>query len=288
MPITSAHGHELAYNTAAASVAGAIQITIFNPLDCLRIRWQASTGTAAAKQMTFASFAQSIVREEGWWRGLHSVGLGLNQLAVGLSQGLRIGLYPTVRDAILVPGTLNPTAMAVAGLISGSLAYVIATPLWLLKTRTQVAAQLKIPVKWPRSVRGYWIGCSPLVMRGALLTAGQMAGYDATKKTCTHHALLHDGPVLHAAAAIVAGLCASSLSAPADVVWTRLQSSGLGSASGEAIGVVGCVTAIAREGGPGAFYAGWTANVLRLAPTFVVGSAIYEQARCFLGLGYMR
>jgi len=287
MPAASAAGRELACNTAAASVAGAIGITIFNPLDCLRIRWQAGIGTAAVGQMTFSAFARSVVREEGWWRGLHSVGLGLNQLAVGLSQGLRIGLYPSVRDTILAPGTVNPTAMAAAGLLSGSLAYAIATPLWLLKTRTQVAAQLKIPIEWPTSVRGYWIGCSPLVVRGALLTAGQMAGYDTTKKMCTRHALLHDGPVLHVAAALMAGLCAASLSAPADVVWTRLQSS-VGSTRGEAMGVVGCVVATAREGGPGAFYAGWTANVLRLAPTFVVGSAIYEQARCFLGLGYMR
>ena len=70
---------------------------------------------------SFAQFAISLVRNEGWWRGLHSVGLGFNQVAVGVSQGLRMGMYPTVRDSLIRDGgSVTPAAMATAGLVSGS------------------------------------------------------------------------------------------------------------------------------------------------------------------------
>lgn len=46
------------------------------------------------------AFTLQIVKAEGLWRGLWLPGLLANMGAVGLSQGLRIGLYPAVRDGI--------------------------------------------------------------------------------------------------------------------------------------------------------------------------------------------
>ena len=130
--------NEIVCNAAAASLAGAIQISIFNPLDCLRVRWQ----VAGQMDASFAQFAISLVRNEGWWRGLHSVGLGFNQVAVGVSQGLRMGMYPTVRDSLIRDGgSVTPAAMATAGLVSGSLGYLVSAPVWLLKTRSQNAGR---------------------------------------------------------------------------------------------------------------------------------------------------
>lgn len=71
----------------------------------------------------------------------------------------------------------------------------------------------------------YWQGCGPLIARGALLTAGQMCGYDGTK-TFARRSGLPDGPALHVAGATVAGALAATFSAPADVLLTRYQSQG--------------------------------------------------------------
>ena len=104
-----------------------------------------------------------------------------------------------------------------------------------------------------------------------------------------------DGPALHVAAAVVAGFAAATTSAPADVVMTRFQAAPPGKYPG---GVAECAAALWREGAaryaPGgaagsarAFFRGWTASFARLAPTFVFGITIYEQARRLLGLPYL-
>jgi len=300
---------------AAGSIAGAIQPLLFNPIDTLRIRWQ-----VAQSQASLLSFTRGVINRDGFVRGLYRPGLPMNVMAVASSQGLRLGLYPSVRDAISPPGgsAIRPDLMAVAALLSGALGYTVAAPLFLLKTRAQASVQLGTRFSYPATPFGLWLGCSPLVIRGAMLTAGQMAGYDGSKKVVKANGWLHDGPLLHLIAAVCAAFCpavalavallrlfrgaggrgggqrdtlprafrvpsagASTLAAPADVLQTRLQSA---SHEGASVSAIRTAMAIVREG---AAFRGWAANLLRLAPTFVVGSTIFEQVRMHLGLGYM-
>ena len=171
--------------------------------------------------------------------------------------------------------------MALSGFVSGSLAYLIAAPLFLLKTRGQAAAQTKRSLVWPGAPLEFWTGATPLVARGALLTAGQMMGYDGTKKVCRQRGWLDEGPALHLAAAVAGAFCAASFSAPADVLQTRLMSGGANS-------MLAGARAIALAEGPAGFFRGWGVNVMRLIPTFCVGSSIYEQSRLFFGLSYLQ
>ena len=197
-----------------------------------------------------------------------------------------MGLYPTVRDALGGDATtIRPDLMAVAGLASGSLAYFVAAPLMLFKTQGHAAAELgpRGVAPRPATLDGLWLGCTPMVLRGALLTAGQMAGYDATKRFGRQLGVT-DGPLLIAGAAGTAALCASTFAAPADVLQTRVQSRGGG---GSLTALHSHAAAIVREGGPGALFRGWTLSVARLGPTFLVGTSIYEQCRRWLGMDYL-
>lgn len=299
---------ELLANVGAGALAGACQIALFNPLDCLRVRWQvAAPGNAASA----SAFALDIVRTEGWWTGLHRPGLLVNCAAIFTSQGLRFGLYPAARELLVAVDdrpAAAPLVMFASGLLSGCAGYFVAAPLMLLKVRAHAAAQLRLsgvctaaPVV-PSSLFGFWLGSTPLVVRGALLTAGQMAGYDGAKQAGRASGALRDGPVLHALAAVVAGLCAATASAPADVVQTRMQSDAqrakrpdatsrgprAPAVAPTALDVVGTVRALAREGGPAAFYRGWGLSVVRLIPTFIVGTTVFEQLRRAMGLAYLR
>ncbi|CAK0815411.1 unnamed protein product, partial [Prorocentrum cordatum] len=173
-----------------------------------------------------------------------------------------MGLYPSVRDSLLPPAgraergaaaeAWRSSVMVLSGFLSGALAYVVATPLWLLKTRAQTAAQLhsegRAPsreVILPRTARGYYRGAGPLVLRGALVTAGQMFGYDYAKGSLKGAGLLADGPALHVVAGAAAGFWASTLSAPADVVMTRYQIPAAVEPS-----LPACVALVWREPGP--------------------------------------
>eukprot|EP00913_Durusdinium_trenchii_P020813 g19552.t1 len=271
---------DLGGNTLAAAVAGCCQPAIFNPMDCLRIRWQVA---GSPDQRSFRRFALHVVRSEGLWKGLWRPGLPTNMCAVAVSQGLRMGLYPTAHVTTSVDfvdevhrltvglawqSALSPTdaqdvlqfatghreksstAMLGAGLTAGSLAYFVGAPFWLVKTRQQAQRQFAAEGRALLEI-------FPAAMCG-----------------------LQDDPMLHVAAAACAGFSAATLSAPADVVMTRYQSS-----SGQTL--LRCAGHVLEEGGPAGFFRGWTANFFRLAPTFTVGSLIYEQCRLLLGLGYM-
>lgn len=269
---------EFVRNVAAASTAGACQPFLFNSLDCLRIRQQVA---ATSSSSSLFAFARAIVRDEGVWRGLHRPGLGINMTAVFFSQGLRYGGYPVVRDALAVrPGDVRPVRMAIAGMLTGSIAYLVCAPIFLIKTREQAAAQLKTRFPLPRSVREAWLGAGPLVIRGALLTGGQLTGYDGTKRFVKQRRWLDDGPILHAVAAVVAALCAASFSAPADVLQTAMQTQPGRSAAA-------CARDTWSQRGVAGFYRGWSANVARLIPTIGVGTSIYEQVRRAFGLRYL-
>lgn len=270
-------------NVAAAAVAGVAQPSMFNALDCLRIRWQAATTSRA----TTWGFAAEVIAREGLWRGLWRPGLGANILAVSSSQGLRMGFYPYFRDA-LAPAAASrpPWAMACAGLVTGAVAYLVTAPLWLLKTRAQAAAELdgRAPLLWrpdmvPSGAAGLWRGASALVVRGGLITSGQLLGYDFTKSRLKARGA-PDGPPLHLLASTAAALSAAALAAPADALQTRYQTTSRGS-------VWACARAMATEGGPRVFFRGSSAQFARLVPTFALGATIYEQARGALGLGFL-
>ena len=89
---------ELWGNCLAAALAGGLQISLCNPLDCLRVRLQVADPPPAATAGTLA-FGRACAAHDGYWHGLHRPGLAWNVLAVAASQGGRLGLYPTVRDA---------------------------------------------------------------------------------------------------------------------------------------------------------------------------------------------
>ena len=101
------------------------------------------------------------------------------------TQALRFGLYPSIRDALTAADgeSQAPSGadMAAAGLLTGAVAYLAATPLWLVKTRAQAHAASSVAATarlLPATLPGAWRGCTPLVIRGACLSSGQMLGYD--------------------------------------------------------------------------------------------------------------
>jgi len=276
---------ELARNCIAAAIAGFIQPALFNPLDCLRVRWQVAVTSSGNGNASLVEFAQAIVQREGFLRGLYLPGQPWNCFAVALSQGLRLGLYPTVRDGLIGANgeAVRPDLMAMAGFLSGSLAYFVSAPLWLLKTRAQASPQLGASqaAPLPATLGQFWTGCTPLVLRGALITAGWTSGYDASKRLLTQQRL-QDGPLLQGIAGLMAGLTAATLAAPSDVMQTRMQS------AKQQMGVLGSAQAIWGAEGAAGFFRGWSVSVARLVPTVIVGSLIYENARRLLGLSYLR
>jgi len=79
---------EFGRNMLSSGLAGGVGMLHFNPLDCLRVRWQVSTEDAR-KAGTITRFAREIVAREGFWLGLWSPALGCNMAAVTICNSLR-------------------------------------------------------------------------------------------------------------------------------------------------------------------------------------------------------
>jgi len=288
----------------SAGITASFTSTLYNSLDCLRVRWQIASLSEPKSGMI--QFATQIIRTEGFVNGLWRPGILANGIGMGASGALRFGYYETIRDALHSNSESegkNGAYMAIAGLSSGAGAYFVTTPFHLLKTMIQAETGLigsdgryltgsragKKPyvtglisgmkrVIADNGILGLWRGCVPLTVRGATFTGGQLAGYDGFKTICKSYGV-EDGPMLHAASGIVAAACATVTATPADYTMSRYMSS-----NEKNVSVI--VKQIYREGGVIGFWRGSTINFCRSTPVFLTYTAVYEQLRRYFGLGY--
>jgi hypothetical protein len=240
-------------------------------------------------------------------------GVGANFVAIFCNASVRLGTYPTVRDNLVIAmgdSGKSGYTMAMAGFLSGAVGYGLSTPFFLMKTRLQAEAgrvgadgilqtgarKGKRP-QYRHMAHGFseiiknegflqlYRGGTALVIRGALLTAGQQLGYDGTKTFVKNKELMDDTPVLHVMASIIAGFMMSTFSAPADILMTRYQCAPMMGIRYK--NLWHCAVSIAQKEGVATFYRGWWPFFLRVAPLNSLNMPAYEQVRRLLGLGYL-
>jgi hypothetical protein len=171
----------------AAGASSYFTSGLYNPLDCLKVRWQMVPSSHSLYSEGIISFASHIIRTEGLFQGLWRPGLVGSSIGMGLTSSIRFGSYERVRDIITDGSNSNKSGvhMLMAGLICGSGAYFITTPFHLLKTKLQAEKSLSghqtmtgIALTRIRD-HGFWSlwkGSIPISLRGACFTAGQMYG----------------------------------------------------------------------------------------------------------------
>jgi solute carrier family 25 uncoupling protein 8/9 len=118
------------------------------------------------------------------------------------------------------------------------------------------------------------------VTRAALLTASQCATYDVIKQQVTHVSGQKDTAAVHVASGAIAGVVTTTVTAPADVLKTRMYTA-RGAVAG---GLVATAAALVREEGWGALLKGWAANYARLGPQTLIMFLTAEQLRKFFRL----
>ncbi|NXC85013.1 DIC protein, partial [Cercotrichas coryphoeus] len=127
-------------------------------------------------------------------------------------------------------------------------------------------------------VKKLFAGASVAAPRGALVTIGQLSCYDQAKQLVLATGLLSDNVFTHFLSSFIAGLCATFLCQPLDVLKTRLMNS-----HGEYRGVVHCAMETAKLG-PLAFYKGFVPAAVRLVPQTVLTFIFLEQLRKNFGI----
>ena len=274
---------EVVVGGAASFIGSSLGVGIYNPLDVLRVRWQ----TEANPPRSLFTYARQAVKQEGMrllWRGV-----GANMLAIGVSSGTRIGLYPVVRDELLRGREKDALTLATASMGTGMLGYALSSPLYQVKVRLQAPLPHPYPhlpaamvALWRSGFAAAWRGSGTLALRGGLFTCGQMLGYDTFKTHAKMRNGVTDGPILHATAAVVAAFGATTLHMPADVIYARYHAGGAASGSPASLAVD-----IVKREGPLALMRGWSVAFGRILPLMVTIQPLIEQVRKLLGIAYI-
>lgn len=144
-------------------------------------------------------------------------------------------------------------------------------------------------------LRGLWTGLGPAIARNSIINATELATYDTAKQHLLGSLGWKDGLHTHFAAAATAGLMATIVGNPVDVVKTRVMAArkvtagaataaaGAASAAAAAApqytGAIDCIVKTMRHEGPMAFYQGVVPQFFRITGWNIVMFVSLEQLK---------
>ena len=299
---------------ASGGCTNAVASFCLNPMDVTKIRMQTEGALNSSAPRVYKSFtgtALTILRQEGIL-GLWLPGMVPSMMRELIYSSIRMGFYTPIRSFFQSfssnkDGDIGLTLKILSGLTTGATGSALATPTDLVKiTFQQEAGRMEngiyvtglrkgYPPKYNHTkaafcgiyqehgFAGLYKGCTPTIARAALLTAAQLATYDHTKYTLKSHGIMEEGVPLHIVASLVAGFCATTACAPADLVKTRIMCDPRRELYRNPID---CVIKTARHDGPMALFRGWVPSYARIGPHFIIAFPLLEQMRKLFGLGW--
>ncbi|XP_053850382.1 mitochondrial dicarboxylate carrier [Vidua macroura] len=257
-----------------------------HPLDLLKVHLQ----TQQEVKMRMMGMAMHVIRTDGFLALYNGLSASVcRQMTYSLT---RFGIYETAKNHLGNQGPppfYQKVLLAAAGGFTGGF---VGTPADMVNVRMQ--NDMKQPPTQRRNyshaldgmyrvlreegLKKLFSGASVASSRGALVTVGQLSCYDQTKQLVLATGLLSDNVFTHFLSSFIAGLCATFLCQPLDVLKTRLMNS-----HGEYQGVVHCAMETAKLG-PLAFYKGFVPAAVRLVPQTVLTFIFLEQLRIYFGI----
>ncbi|ORX98961.1 mitochondrial carrier [Basidiobolus meristosporus CBS 931.73] len=124
-------------------------------------------------------------------------------------------------------------------------------------------------------VMGLFRGVWPTTIRAMLMTSAQIASYDSFKNLLLNHVGMADGIGTHLASSLLAGLVATTVTSPVDVIKTRVMNS---HSNENAIRIT--VNTVRNEG-VRALFKGWLSAFIRLGPHTILTFVFLEKFREF-------
>eukprot|EP00053_Salpingoeca_punica_P002120 m.36267 g.36267 ORF g.36267 m.36267 type:complete len:294 (-) comp11395_c0_seq1:149-1030(-) len=278
---------------ALSAAAAAVAETVTFPLDITKTRMQLARVDGGRPSMVRTMIG--IVRDEGLlklWRGLSPA-----VLRHVVYSGSRLGIYEQLRERVFhksADGRFPLWKAVAAGMTSGAIGQLFASPTDLVKIRMQMEGRRILEGKPPRysgvanafatiyrqeGLRGLWKGAVPNMQRAALVNLGDLTTYDTVKHILLTKTQLGDQPLTHAMSSVCAGFVAASLGAPADIVKSRMMNQGeLYTSSWD------CLRKTVAETGFTSLWRGFVPCWMRMAPWSLTFWLSYEQIRRVTGV----
>ncbi|XVE77702.1 hypothetical protein DITRI_Ditri13aG0084200 [Diplodiscus trichospermus] len=218
------------YHFGTSGIAVAVATGFTHPLDVLKVRLQMQLVGQRGPLIGMGPLFIQVLKNEG----PKSLYLGLTpsltrSLVYG---GLRFGLYePSKYACDWAFGSNNIFTKIASGAFAGAISTASTNPMEVVKVRLQMNSDFRKrgPIAEIRrivseeGIGALWKGAGPASVRAAALTASQLATYDETKRKLVKWTPLEEGFYLHLASSTIAGLVSTLITAPIDMVKTRLM-----------------------------------------------------------------
>lgn len=263
----------------AGSLSGTCSTLLFQPLDLVKTRVQQTGPGTSLVRVISSVVSQDSVR--GLWRGLvpslvrtvPGVGLyfsSMHQMKTSLCDG-----RPTALQSALI----GSSARALAGSVM--------IPFTVIKTRFESrafhyssTAHALISILRTEGLRGLTRGLGPTLVRDVPFSGLYLMFYEQLKTWVPEEvSRTQSSAAVHFSCGLVAGLLASLVTQPADVIKTRLQLS-----SGSGLRLSGAVLQIYRDRGLGGFTTGLVPRSLRRTLMAALAWTVYENMIRSIGL----
>lgn len=128
--------------------------------------------------------------------------------------------------------------------------------------------QMKRHEGWKAFTQGIWPNC----FRSGIMTASQLASYDAFKRLLQRiGGTGEEKPLIHFSASLLASFVATTVSNPMDVIRTRLMS------SSKKVSVLKIVRGLFGAEGIRWVFRGWTPSFVRMGPQTIATLVFLEQ-----------
>jgi len=252
------------------------------PFDTAKVRLQIQDKTAP-KYRGVVHCLSTMAKEEGlasYWKG---VSAGIQRQCAFAP--IRIGLYEPVRNFYVgkdFKGDPSILQKIAAGLTTSAIGITVASPTDVVKVRLQSEGRLPpgVPRRYAGAIDAYgkivrqegvlglWTGYGPNLARNCVVNATELVAYDQSKQIMVKSFGLPDNIATHIIAGLCAGLSATLLGSPVDVVKTRVMSAKKeGSAS---VSPIRTALNLLKNEGPLGFYKGFIPNFARIGSWNIV------------------
>ena len=257
--------------------------------------------TAKVRLQNQVPNSQGLLQYRGLLDVLKQMGRdeGLSALWKGSSAGvqrqmafapIRIGLYEPVRNFYMQGKSGEPDIFTriAAGLTTSAIGITIASPTDVVKVRLQAEGRLPEGATrryngsidaYKKIIRneglgGLWTGYGANLARNCVVNATELVAYDSAKAFFLSTEYFQDNIFTHIASGLSAGLAATLLGSPIDVIKTRTMASSEAGVSAMQV----AITTLKTEG-PLAFYKGFIPNFARIGSWNIVTWVTLEKLK---------
>lgn len=268
------------------SISGTCSTLLFQPLDLLKTRLQTlQPSDHGAGRVGMLALLLKVVRTEsilGLWKGMSP---SIVRCVPGI--GIYFGTLYSLKQYFLRGHPPTALESVILGVGSRSVAGLCMSPITVVKTRYEsgkygyesICAALR-SIYRTEGHRGLFSGLTATLLRDAPFSGIYLMFYNQTKNIMTHDQL--DAvliPAVNFSCGIFAGILASLVTQPADVIKTHMQ---LSPVKFRWIGQA--VTLIFKDYGFRGFFQGGVPRALRRALMAAMAWTVYEEMMAKMGL----